>query len=71
MCCDEWIDVLGVRVDRKTLYVEHNKRVRGRMAEVVSKISGLCCNKGGMDKKKVCIIMGRVAESVSMYGSEI
>lgn len=26
--CDEWSDVLGVRVDKKRLYVEHAKRVR-------------------------------------------
>lgn len=41
------------------------------MAEVVSKTSGLCCNKGGIDKKKVWIIIRRVAEPVTMYGSDL
>lgn len=49
-------------MDRKRLYVEHAKGVRDRMAEVVSRITCLCRNKGKMDKGKVTAIMERVAE---------
>lgn len=43
VCIDEYIAVLGVRMDRKKLYVEHAKRVRDRMSEV-SKITRFCRN---------------------------
>lgn len=46
----------------------HAKRVRFRMAEVVSKITGLCSNKDRMDKGKVRGIMKRVAEPKSWVG---
>lgn len=51
--CNKWIDVVGVSVDRKILYVVHANQVRNRMSEVVSKISGLCRKNGRMDKRKI------------------
>lgn len=61
VCCDEWIDVLRVRLNRKT------RQVGDRMSEVVSKIAGLCLNKGRMDKEKVRAIMERVAEPATLW----
>lgn len=71
MSCDEWIEVLEVRLDRKRLYVEHVKRVRDRMSEVVKKITGFCRNKGRMGKDKIRAIMVRVVLPAVLYDSEI
>jgi len=41
------------------------------MAEAVSKLTGLCRNKGRIDKEKVRAIMKRVAAPAVLYGNQI
>jgi len=51
--CEEWVDLLGVRLDRKRLFVEYAKGVRARVSEMANKLTGLYRNKEKVDKKKV------------------
>jgi len=69
--CSECIDLLRIRLDRKGMFIEHAKYVRERMAEVASKLTGLCRNKCRMDKEKVRAIAERVAARAVLYGSQI